>query len=225
MAIYLISEAKTSISSLDLHRRLGVNHKTAWLMQQKLMHCMTEEEKNKPIAQRVEMDDAYLGGKLKGGKAGRGSENKQPFIAAIETSPDERHIPLYIKLDPVETFSTDQVRSWTKNHIEPGSHVVTDALSCFSGVEDSCSHEIHTAKYMTEEEKEKHFKWVNTILCNVKTSLTGTFHSIECHKYAFRYFGAIVYRFNRRWNLTQVFYSLCNTAAQTGPCPLKKLQC
>jgi hypothetical protein len=30
----------------------------------------------------MEIDDAYLGGELSGGKAGRGSENKVPFIAA-----------------------------------------------------------------------------------------------------------------------------------------------
>ncbi len=137
MAIYLVSEAKTSIAALDLHRRLGINHKSAWLMLQKLMHCMTEEEKNKPIAQRIEMDDAYLGGSLKGGAPERGSENKQPFIAAVETTPDERHLPMYLKLDPVETFSAEQVKLWTENHILRGSHVVTDPLSCFSGVEQS----------------------------------------------------------------------------------------
>ena len=193
-------------------------------MQQKLMHCMTEAEKSKCISNRIEMDDAYLGGKLKGGRAGRGSENKQPFIAAVETTDDEHHIPLYLKLDPVETFSVKEVKNWTQQHIEPKSHIVSDALQCFSGVEESCSHEVHTSKYMTEQEKEFHFKWVNTVLANVKTSLTGTFHSIECHKYSFRYFGAIVYRFNRRWDLTQIFYSLCETAAITCPCTLKQIQ-
>ena len=46
LAIYLIAQAKTGISSLDLHRKLGVNHKTAWLIHHKLMHSMREEENN-----------------------------------------------------------------------------------------------------------------------------------------------------------------------------------
>jgi hypothetical protein len=33
------------------------------------------------------MDDAYLVGELAGGKTGRGSENKVPFVAAISLSP------------------------------------------------------------------------------------------------------------------------------------------
>jgi len=223
LAIYFISEAKTSIASLDLHRKLGVNHKTAWLMQQKLMHCMEQEEKHSHIGQRVEMDDAYLGGKLNGGKSGRGSENKQPFIAAVETSFYD-HSPMRMKLDPVTTFTIEQVRAWTQAHIKNGSHVVTDALNCFTGVEKTCSHEIHTAKHLSDKEKQLHFKWVNTVLANLKTSITGTFHSIECHRYAFRYFGAFVYRFNRRYDLTQIFYSLCKTTALTPPYTLKQIQ-
>ena len=34
-------------------------------------------------AGKIQMDDAYLGGELSGGKAGRGSENKIPIVAAV----------------------------------------------------------------------------------------------------------------------------------------------
>lgn len=220
-AIYFISEAKTSMSSLDLHRKLGINHKSAYLLLQKLNEVMVLSEKDRRISGRIEMDDAYLGGKLKGGTAGRGSENKQPFIAAVQTGKDK--IPLYLKLDPVVTFSTNEVKRWTQEHIKPGSHIVSDGLPCFAGVEDSCTHEVHIASKMTEEDKEIHFKWVNTVLSNVKTALTGTFHFIECHKYSNRYLGAIVYRFNRRWDLTKIFYDLCNSCVKSPPITARKL--
>jgi len=185
---------------------------------------MVEEEKKTKICMRVEMDDAYLGGKLKGGKVGRGSENKQPFVAAVETTDDDYHAVKHMKLDPVSSFTIEEIKAWTSAHIKRGSHVVSDALSCFAGVESTCSHEVHNASKMTEADKELHFKWVNTVLANVKTSLTGTFHSIECHKYSDRYLGAIVYRFNRRECLTEIFTSLCRTAVQTPPRTLKQLQ-
>ncbi len=223
LALYFISEAKTGISSLDLHRKLGVNHKTAWLLQQKLMHSMVLEEEKKMISGKIEMDDAYLGGKLKGGKCGRGSENKQPFVAAIST--DENNHPLKMKLDIIDSFTVKNIKKWTKNHIVSGSHIVTDALACFSGVEETCSHEIHISVYMSDEEKETHFKWVNTILSNFKTSISGTFHSIECHRYAFRYLGAATYRFNRRWNLKKIFYDLCKTVIITSPITKRQLMC
>lgn len=221
LAIYLITGAKTGISSLDLHRKLGVNHKTAWLLHQKLMHSMMEEERKSTIGGRIEMDDAYLGGKQKGGRRGRGSENKQPFIVAVST--DENTHPLQIKLDPVDSFTIKNIENWTEAHITPGSHVVTDALNCFTGVERTCFHEIHTSILMSEEEKEEHFKWMNTILSNVKTLISGTFHSIECHQYTFRYFGEITYRFNRRYNLKKIFYDLCYTAVNTAPVTAKQI--
>ena len=220
-AIYLISTAKTSISSLDLHRKLGINHKSAHLLLQKVMEAMYVAEKNHKLCGRIEMDDSYLGGKLKGGTPGRGSENKQPFIAAVQT--DEKKHPLYLKLDPVETFSIEEVKRWTKEHIHPGSYVVSDGLSCFSGVEESCTHEIHTASKMTEEEKERHFKWVNTVLANVKTALAGTFHSFECHKYSNRYLASIVYRFNRRWDLSKIFFDLCGSCVNSPPFTAQQL--
>jgi len=215
LAIYFISEAKTGISSLDLHRKLGVNHKTAWLMHQKIMHAMKMEEHNTHISGRIEMDDAYLGGKLKGGSRGRGSENKHPFVAAVST--DINSHPLKIKLVPIDSFTTKHISQWTVDHIEPGSHIVSDALHCFRGVEEQCSHEVHISSYLSDEEKDIHFKWVDTILSNVKTSIAGTYHSIECHRYASRYLAEIAYRFNRRFDLRKIFFDLCSTAIGTPP--------
>ena len=45
------------------------------------------------------------------------------------------------------------------------------------------------------------FHWVNTVLGNVKTSLSGAYHSFGFSRYAERYLGAIAYRFNRRFDL------------------------
>ena len=39
------------------------------------------------------------------------------------------------------------------------------------------------------------FHWVNTVLSNVKTSLSGAYHACGFSKYAERYLGAIAYRF------------------------------
>ena len=43
-AFYLIGQAKTGISSLELSRHLGVNYDTAWLLHNKILRAMTERE-------------------------------------------------------------------------------------------------------------------------------------------------------------------------------------
>ena len=47
------------------------------------------------LAGAVQVDDAYLGGELPGGKPGRGSENKVPSVAAVST--DAEGNPIYPK--------------------------------------------------------------------------------------------------------------------------------
>ena len=44
---------------------------------------MSERETKYTLSGQVQVDDAYFGGELSGGKAGRGSENKVPFVAAL----------------------------------------------------------------------------------------------------------------------------------------------
>lgn len=39
-----------------------------------------------PLEGTVQIHAAYLGGERNGGKSGRGSENKLPFVIAVETS-------------------------------------------------------------------------------------------------------------------------------------------
>ena len=83
LAIYLVSQAKTGLSALALKRHLGVSYPTAWLIHHKLMQAMAEREDRYRLSGAVQLDDAYLGGERSGGKAGRGSENKVPFVAAV----------------------------------------------------------------------------------------------------------------------------------------------
>ncbi len=47
------------------------------------MQAISERDTLYTLQGKVQVDDAYLGGKLVGGKAGRGSENKVSFVAAV----------------------------------------------------------------------------------------------------------------------------------------------
>ena len=90
LAIYLLTQRKKSTSALQLSRELGVNYDTAWKLKHKLMQVMMERQSEKKLAGRIEIDDAYIGGE-RPGKRGRGSRNKIPFLAAVETTQDGRH--------------------------------------------------------------------------------------------------------------------------------------
>ncbi len=86
------------------------------------MQMMLERDNAKPLQGRVEMDDAYWGGERRGGKRGRGAEDKQPFVAAVQTTEDEK--PLKMKLSVVKGFQSQEIGQWGQHHLLPGSSVV-----------------------------------------------------------------------------------------------------
>jgi hypothetical protein len=222
LAVYLISQAKTGLSALALRRQLGVSYPTAWLMQHKLMQAMADREDRYVLGGKVQVDDAYLGGERTGGKVGRGSENKIPFVAAVSLSEAGR--PIRVRLTPVAGFTLKAISAWAKNHLAPTSTVFSDGLACFGAVTDAgCSH--HPTVMAGRKPKEvPEFRWVNTVLGNLKTSLSGCYHAFDFQKYAARYLAAFSYRFNRRFDLRTLHLRLIIAAASTIPHPLRVIR-
>jgi hypothetical protein len=215
LAIYFVSQAKTGLSALALKRLLGVSYPTALLIQHKLMQAMAEREALYTLSGHVQVDDAYLGGELSGGKAGRGSENKIPFVAAL--SLDEDSHPLRIKLTAVPGFTNKAISVWAKANLTPGCAVLSDGLACFAAVtEAGCQHQAIIAGGRKPKDLPE-FLWLNTILGNLKTSLGGAYHAFGFAKYAARYLAAFAYRFNRRFQLDTLPSRLLVAAIAIGP--------
>jgi hypothetical protein len=222
LAIYLISQAKTGLSSLALRRQLGVSYPTAWLMHHKLMQAMATREERYVLEGKVQVDDAYLGGERTGGKVGRGSENKVPFVAAISLTADQR--PLRVRLTPVPGFTLKAIMDWATQHLAPSSVVYSDGLACFAAVTDAgCAH-YPTVMAGRKPKEVPEFRWINTVLGNLKTSLSGSYHAFDFQKYAARYLAAFSYRFNRRFDLSTLHQRLLIAAASTDPHPLRVIR-
>lgn len=221
LGIYLVTQSKDGISSLNLARTLGISANAALRMKHKLQQAMKDRDDNKPLVGIVLMDDAYWGGKKKDGKRGRGATGKMPFIAALEVSP-EGH-PLYMKLSHLRGFTKQEIMAWTSKHVAPGSLVATDGLNCFPGVQDAdCDHEpIITGG--TEYDEFKVFTWVNTMIGNFKKAIHGTYHAVS-KAHLPRYLAEFCYRFNRRFQLDDMLERFLYIAMKTHPIPQRLLK-
>jgi ribosomal protein L37AE/L43A len=199
LAMYLVTQFKNNIAALALKRHLGVSYGTAWLMKHKLMAVMGEAEDQRVLDVRVEIDDAYLGG-ARAGKAGRGSVNKVPLVAAVETTEDGR--PRYVRFDPMP-FTHERINHWANHALAPDAHVLSDGLPSFSVLGQSVrTHEAIVVGAGKQAAQHPGFRWVNTLISNFKTALSGTYHAFLFRKYAKRYFAEYAYRFNRRFDLS-----------------------
>ena len=214
-AMYFLTQTKNNVSALELKRLLGVCYRTAWRLKHKVLQVMVEREQTRKLDGRVEVDDAYLGGELPGGKAGRGSENKVPFIAAVQTS--ESGHPLMAVFSRVKTFSRAEIKDWAGLHLAASATVVSDGLACFASVTTGgAAHEPVVVGTKRKSTSMPCFKWVNTVLGNLKTATSGTYHAFDFYKYGFRYLAEAQYRFNRRFDLTTILPRLLRAATTTG---------
>ena len=217
VAMHFLTQSKNNVSALELKRHLGVCYKTAWLMKHKLMEVMRQREDSRVLDGRVEIDDAYLGGERAGGKRGRGSENKIPFIAAVQTTPDGH--PLYACFAK-QPFTTEAVAIWAAKSLATSAQVVSDGLWCFRAVTIiGADHKPTVTGGDKASTKLPQFKAINTLLGNLKTALNGTYHAFDFAKYAHRYLAEAQYRFNRRFNLASILARLLRAASLTPPRP------
>ncbi len=70
-AMYLVTQSKKGISSIELGRRLGVTQTAAWSLKHKLAQVMIERNAAKRLEGEVQMDDAYIGGLIRARRGGQ----------------------------------------------------------------------------------------------------------------------------------------------------------
>lgn len=63
-AVWMIANAKNGISSLEIHRALGVTQKTAWFMLHRIRAAMQSGTFEK-LTGEIEADETYIGGKFR----------------------------------------------------------------------------------------------------------------------------------------------------------------
>jgi len=216
LALQLLTQAKNNVSALELKRQLGVCYRTAWLMKHKIMEAMRVGEESRELDGRVEIDDAYLGGERSGGKVGRGSENKVPIVAAVQTTPDGQPVLACLRQQP---HTSEEVAIFAAQHIATSATVVSDGLWCFRATQIvGAEHERVVTGGGKGSVRLPQFRAVNTLLGNLKTAIGGTYHAFKFTKYAHRYLAEFQYRFNRRFDMRAIFTKLLHTLAVMPPC-------
>jgi len=219
--MYHLTQSKNGVSAMELMRRLGVSYNTAWMLKQKVMQVMPACESRQTLRDRVEIDDAYIGGE-RPGKSGRGAEGKTPIVAAVQTDWEGR--PQYIALHKLSGFTNEQIEAFARKKLDPKADVYSDGLACFGAViNQGCSHSVTVSGGGRKTVQNPTLKRVYTALGNIKSALTGTYRHVSSNHVA-RYLAEFQYRFNRRYDLARMLSRLSYVAIRTPPMPGKLLK-
>ena len=96
--------------------------------------------------------------------------------------------------------------------------MLSDGLACFRFVATAgCSHQASVTGGKHSNQLPQ-FRWIKTLLGNLKTSPNETLHSFDFDKYARRYLGGFCIRFNRRFAIAEMAARIANAVCCFMPC-------
>ena len=132
IAIYLEIVNLKGVSSMKLHRDLGVTQKTAWFMLHRIREAWRTDASG--FAGPVEVDEAFMGGKEKNKHASkklheRHREGKTAVIAAKDRASNR----VVAKVIDGESDG-ETLRGFVRENAETGATVYTDGASAYRGM-------------------------------------------------------------------------------------------
>lgn len=190
LAMYIVSAHKKGISSLQLHRDLGVTQKTAWFMLHRIRYMLANEFPKEPLSGIVEADETYVGGRTREGKHGRGSENKTPVFGMVERN-DE------VRTAVVPDVKGRTLRPIVYKNVAEGSTLMTDEYKSYDALSSDYNHEIvrHAAKEYVRGNI--HTNTIEGFWSLLKRGIIGIYHQVSV-KHLQRYCDEFEYRYNTR---------------------------
>ena len=196
VGIYLFTTNLKGISSMKLHRELGIGQKAAWFMLQRLRKAA--DEGTALFSGPVEVDEMYVGGERKNMHAsqrrklkGRGAVGKTA-VAGIK---DRKTKKVVARVVPNTKATTLQPLIW--QHVRPGAKVYTDDFPSYRGLQgfehDSVKHSV--GEYM--KGIDVHTNGIESFWSMFARGFIGTYHKMSprhLHRYAVEF----EYRQNQR---------------------------
>jgi len=214
-AIWWITTQKYGASAQGLQQILGLkSYQTAWAWLHKIRTAMVNPDRAK-LSGRVEVDEGYIGGKEEGGKPGRGTRNKALIMIAVEL---KDNAPGRIRIAVIEDASGKSLIGFVKEHVSPGSHVVTDGWIGYSDLAASgYQHTVYNQSQATNEDEM--LPHVHLVISLLKRWLLGTHQGAVRAKHLQAYLDEYVFRFNRRTSAKRglLFYRLLENAVNISP--------
>ena len=175
IAFYLHATSLKGVSSMKLHRDLGIGQKAAWYMGHRVRGMWGKEEDK--FTGAVEVDETYIGGK-EGNKhedkklrAGRGAVGKTA-VAGVRQRETGR-----IATEVVEATDKPTLQNFVIRHTVPGTIVYSDEATAYVGLPRPHEAVKHSANEYVRGMA--HTNGLESHWALFKRGIDGTFHHVS----------------------------------------------
>jgi transposase-like protein len=198
--MWQIVNCKNGISSWEIHRAVGVTQKTAWFMLQRARLAMQDEKSGGKLGGEVEIDETFIGGKVRNmhkdrkmkvqqGPDARKGNNKAIVLGMLERKGRVRTAVLGDR-------KKKSIAPHIIENIAKGAEIHTDEFSQGWYDPNQFVHNVvnHAVQYV---DGNVHTNGIENFWSLLKRTLGGTYVSVEPF-HLFRYLDEQAFRFNYR---------------------------
>ncbi len=203
LAIYLHMTSLKGVSSMKLHRDIGVTQKTAWFMLQRIREVFKRDDDEPPMGGPNEVDETCVGGiranrSNAGRKAatGRGTADMTAVVGMRDRDSKQ------VRAQVVQSTSAIDLIPFVEGHAARGSTVCTDdhgACGRLPNMIDAFRHE--TVNHSADEfvrEGDIHTNGIESFWSMLKRA-----HKGGCHKFSKKHLHRHINEFAGRHNMRE----------------------
>ena len=195
IAIYLLTTGIKGVSSMKLHRDLGITQKSAWHLAHRIRENFADEHDGM-FSGPVEIDETFVGGKARNMHAhkreqvikGRGTVGKTAVVGAKDRKTNR------VSTAVVENVDQPTLQGFVAKNVEHGAKVYTDDHGGYEGLPN---HE--TVRHSVKEyvNGKAHTNGIESFWAMLKRGYVGTYHRMS-PKHLHRYVDEFSGRHNQR---------------------------